>query len=65
MDDQRAASGTDVFIVDNSDSDWKVLNYLREWAQLSQSVDIAKTIELQAEIDRVIAAAGGFPAAFQ
>jgi predicted helicase len=26
---------------------------------------IAKTIELQAEIDRVIAAAGGFPAAFQ
>ena len=41
MDDQRTASGTDVFIVDNSDNDWKVLNYLREWAQFSQSVDIA------------------------
>lgn len=41
VDDQKAASGTDVFIVDNSDSDWKVLSYLREWAQFSQSVDIA------------------------
>lgn len=41
MDDQRVASGTDVFIVDNSDNDWKVLNYLREWAQFSQSVDVA------------------------
>jgi hypothetical protein len=29
VDDQKAASGTDVFIVDNSDSDWKVLSRLR------------------------------------
>lgn len=41
MDDQKGTSGTDVFIVDNSDDDWKVLSYLREWAQFSQSVDIA------------------------
>lgn len=40
MDDQKATAGTDVFIVDNSDDDWKVLSYLREWAQFSQSVDI-------------------------
>lgn len=108
MDDQETASGTDVFIVDNSDNDWQTLGYLREWAWFSRAVDIthgfgsyqisnyrvlakwsedrsskggersrilspddvlhcrqvvraiSKTIELQAEIDRVIAAAGGF-----
>jgi hypothetical protein len=27
-----ARSGGDLFIVDNSDQDWKVLQYLREWA---------------------------------
>lgn len=41
VDDRQTTSGTDVFIVDNSSDEWKVLNYLREWAQFSQSVDIA------------------------
>ena len=31
----------DLFIVDNSDADWKVLNYLREWTEISRSFDIA------------------------
>jgi hypothetical protein len=26
-------TGNDLFIVDNSDEDWKVLNYLSEWAR--------------------------------
>jgi hypothetical protein len=33
--------GGDLFIVDNSDNDWKVLNYLEQWADLSVSFDIA------------------------
>src|SRR5690349_15858572 len=31
----------ELFIVDNSDSEWKVLSYLREWADLARAVDIA------------------------
>ncbi len=33
--------GSDLFIVDNSDSDWKVRNYLHEWAEIAKSFDIA------------------------
>lgn len=34
-------TGNDLFIVDNSDHDWKVLNYLKEWADISSRFDIA------------------------
>jgi phosphatidylserine/phosphatidylglycerophosphate/cardiolipin synthase-like enzyme len=34
-------SGGDLFIVDNSDADWKALHYLHEWAQISTAFDIA------------------------
>ena len=34
-------TGNDLFIVDNSDHDWKVLNYLKEWADISSCFDIA------------------------
>ncbi len=34
-------SASDLFIVDNSDSDWKVRNYLAEWCDLSAAIDIA------------------------
>ena len=33
--------GGDLFIVDNSDSEWKVRDYLREWAEISHTFDIA------------------------
>ena len=33
--------GSELFIVDNSDQDWKVLNYLHDWCQLSERMDIA------------------------
>ena len=36
-----AKTGNDLFIVDNSDEDWKVLNYLAEWAEISHQFDIA------------------------
>jgi hypothetical protein len=33
--------GGDLFIVDNSDTDWKVSAYLAEWCELSLAIDIA------------------------
>ncbi len=36
-----AKSGSDLFIVDNSDDDWKVLSYLAEWTAISSRFDIA------------------------
>src|SRR6266404_624466 len=32
---------SEIFIVDNSESDWKVWSYLLEWCELSSSIDIA------------------------
>jgi hypothetical protein len=34
-------SASELFIVDNSDSDWKVRSYLSEWCGLSRAIDIA------------------------
>jgi SNF2 family DNA or RNA helicase len=34
-------TGNDLFIVDNSDEDWKVLNYLAEWTEISHKFDVA------------------------
>ena len=41
MSHSAQSSGGDLFIVDNSDSDWKVRQYLREWADISAKIDIA------------------------
>jgi len=38
---QTAGRGSELFIVDNSEKDWKVLRYLRDWCGLSKTVDIA------------------------
>ena len=35
------STGSELFIVDNSEDDWKVLRYLHDWCQLSKSIDIA------------------------
>ena len=34
-------TGNDLFVVDNSDDDWKVLSYLAEWSEISHKFDIA------------------------
>ena len=39
MSDSRP--GSELFIVDNSESDWKVRDYLVEWCDLSKAIDIA------------------------
>ena len=41
MADKERRSGTELFIVDNSDQDWKVLQYLHDWCQLSEAMDVA------------------------
>lgn len=41
MAKDKTTSGSDLFIVDNSDRDWKVCNYLSEWADIAKSFDIA------------------------
>lgn len=41
MPNRTSTSGSELFIVDNSDADWKVLRYLHDWCQLSKSIDIA------------------------
>ncbi len=35
------SSASDLFIVDNSDKDWKVRAYLEEWCEISKAIDIA------------------------
>jgi len=41
MPTRTSKSGSELFIVDNSDEDWKVLRYLHDWCQISKSIDIA------------------------
>ena len=41
MPKRQSVSGSELFIVDNSDQDWKVLRYLHDWCQISQAIDIA------------------------
>ncbi len=38
---QDSKSGGELFIVDNTESDWKVLRYLKEWTRIAKSFDIA------------------------
>lgn len=33
--------GGDIFVVDNSDTEWKVERYLRDWTEIANSIDIA------------------------
>jgi hypothetical protein len=41
MPNRTSKSGSDLFIVDNSDVDWKVVRYLHDWCQISKAIDIA------------------------
>ncbi len=41
MSERKQTTGGDLFIVDNSDADWKVVEYLKEWCDISKKFDIA------------------------
>ena len=36
-----ATNASELFIVDNSETDWKVRSYLKDWCELSRAIDIA------------------------
>jgi hypothetical protein len=41
MPQSTSKTGSELFIVDNSDEDWKVHRYLHDWCQISRAIDIA------------------------
>ena len=41
MPKQEKSDGGELFIVDNSAMDWKVVDYLSEWTDIAKSFDIA------------------------
>jgi len=41
MPKRTSTSGSELFIVDNSEEDWKVQRYLHDWCQISKAIDIA------------------------
>ena len=41
MPNRTSKTGSELFIVDNSDVDWKVVRYLHDWCQISRAIDIA------------------------
>ena len=69
MPKKTSLTGSELFIVDNSEDDWKAVRYLRDWCQLSKSIDIATgyfeieaLLALDAEWQKDH---GGWPGAFQ
>ena len=41
MPNRTSRSGSELFIVDNSEEDWKAVRYLHDWCGLSKAVDVA------------------------
>lgn len=41
MPKRISQAGSELFIVDNSDEDWKVVRYLHDWCQISNAIDVA------------------------
>ncbi len=41
MPKRTSTTGSELFIVDNSDADWKVRRYLHDWCQISKAIDVA------------------------
>lgn len=41
MPKRTSTTGSELFIVDNSEEDWKVLRYLHDWCQISKAIDCA------------------------
>ena len=46
MPRRTSKTGSELFIVDNSDDDWKVQRYLHDWCQLSTAIDVANGYRL-------------------
>jgi hypothetical protein len=40
----------ELFIVDNSDAEWKVLHYLQDWTEIANKIDVATAIETESTL---------------
>jgi superfamily II DNA or RNA helicase len=58
MPTRVSKTGSELFIVDNSHTDWKVRRYLHDWCQLSEGLDIATAYF---EIGALLALNGEWP----
>jgi hypothetical protein len=47
MPSRTSLTGSELFIVDNSDTDWKVLKYLHDWCQISKNLRLFKMSEIE------------------
>src|SRR5687767_7576380 len=41
MPNRTSSTGSEFFIVDNSDTEWKVVRYLHDWCQIAKGLDVA------------------------
>lgn len=41
MPKRASTTGSELFIVDNSEEDWKAVRYIRDWCAISEAIDIA------------------------
>lgn len=41
MPKKTSIAGSELFIVDNSEDDWKALRYLHDWCDISKAIDVA------------------------
>ena len=41
MPKRISQTGSELFIVDNSEEDWKVVRYIHDWCQISKAIDVA------------------------
>jgi phosphatidylserine/phosphatidylglycerophosphate/cardiolipin synthase-like enzyme len=41
LPNRRSQTGSELFIVDHSDEDWKTVRYLHDWCQISKAIDSA------------------------
>ena len=44
MPRRSSSTGSELFIVDNSNEDWKVLRYLHDWCQLAWPSETQTTL---------------------
>lgn len=49
MPKRVSSSGSELFIIDNSDQEWKVLRYLHDWCQISDKIDVDQSFGGAAE----------------
>ena len=45
MPKRTSKTGSELFIVDNSEDEWKVVRYLHDWCQLSKAISCKSKLD--------------------